>query len=115
MIFSRHAGGNWLLAANSRYKFIVSNDSDPCLFDLAADPFELRNIFPQPSARETVRELGRALAEYAKRCQEPHADQPAVRADLAWAAEGTGEYVAPPRGVKKIKAGKTRRGPGAQP
>jgi arylsulfatase A-like enzyme len=113
--FSRNSAGNWLMAATRRYKFIVSRDSDPCLFDLDADPFELRNIFSQPSARETVRELGRALAEYAKRCQEPHADQPAVRADLTWAAEGTGKYAAPPRGANKTKAGKTRRGPGAQP
>ncbi len=46
--FSRHSGGNWLMAATSRYKFIVSSDSDPCLFDLEADPFEMRNIFSAP-------------------------------------------------------------------
>ena len=106
--FSRNSAGNWLMAATSRYKFIVSNDSDPCLFDLDADPFEMRNIFAAPSSRETVRELGRALAEYAKRCKEPHADQPAVRADLAWAAEGTGKYVAPQRNVNRAKTRKVR-------
>jgi arylsulfatase A-like enzyme len=106
--FSRNSAGNWLMAATSRYKFIISNDSNPCLFDLDADPFEMRNIFAAPSSRETVRELGRALAEYAKRCKEPYADQPAVRADLAWAAEGTGKYVAPQRNVNKTKARKVR-------
>ena len=39
--FSRHAEGGWLMAVNSRHKFIVSNDSDPCLFDLETDPFEM--------------------------------------------------------------------------
>ena len=106
--FSRNSAGNWLMAATSRYKFIVSNDSNPCLFDLDADPFEMRNIFSAPGTRETVRELARALAEYAQRFQDPHAEQPAVRADLAWAAAGTGEYVAPQRHVKKAKARRAR-------
>ena len=97
------------MAASSRYKFIVSNDSNPCLFDLDADPFELRNIFAAPASRETVRELARALADYMKRFKEPHADQPGVRADLAWAAEGTGDYVAPERATKKAAA---KRGKG---
>jgi len=106
--FSRNSAGTWLMAATSRYKFIVSNDSNPCLFDLDADPFEMRNIFSHPSSRETVRELARALADYAQRFKEPHADQPAVRADLAWAAAGTEEYVAPARNVKKAKARRAR-------
>ena len=50
------------MAATSRYKFIVSPDSDPCLFDLEEDPFEMRNMFAAPASRETVRELARALA-----------------------------------------------------
>ncbi|MCX7006246.1 MAG: sulfatase-like hydrolase/transferase, partial [Kiritimatiellaeota bacterium] len=41
--FSRNSGGAWLMAVSSKHKFIVSNDSDPCLFDLDADPFEVRN------------------------------------------------------------------------
>lgn len=106
--FSRNSAGAWLMAASSRYKFIVSNDSDPCLFDLDADPLEMRNIFTDPSSRETVRELARALVEYAARCHEPHADQPAVRADLAWAAEGKGEYVAPERGKNEAPMRKGR-------
>jgi arylsulfatase A-like enzyme len=107
--FSRNSGGNWLMAATSRYKFIVSNDSDPCLFDLDADPFEMRNIFASPGSRETVRELARALAEYAQRFKEPHADQPTVRADLAWAAEGTGEYSAPERKSRKADVPRGKR------
>jgi arylsulfatase A-like enzyme len=105
--FSRNAPGAWLMAVNSRHKFIVSNDSDPCLFDLEADPFELRNIFALPESRPVVRELAQALLGYAQRCKDEHADQPSVRADLIWCAEGSGGYKAPKREQKKGKRTKT--------
>jgi len=98
------------MAASSRYKFIVSNDSNPCLFDLETDPFEMHNIAFAPGSRETVRQLARALVEDPKRCKEPHAEQPAVQADLAWAAEGAGDYVAPKRDAKRGKGRKARGG-----
>ena len=104
--FSRNSGGNWLLAVTSRHKFIVSNDSDPCLFDLDADPFEMRNLFPEPAARETVRGLARSLADYCRRSQEVHAEQPSIKADLAWCAEGRGDYQAP---VRMQKPGKRKK------
>jgi arylsulfatase A-like enzyme len=104
--FSRNSGGNWLMAVTSRHKFIVSNDSDPCLFDLDADPFEMRNLFPEPAARETVRGLARSLAEYCRRSQEVHAEQPGIKADLAWCAEGRGDYQAP---VRTQKPGKRKK------
>ncbi len=107
--FSRNSAGNWLLAATSRYKLVISNDSDPCLFDLDADPFELHNIFAVPSSRGIVRDLARALLDYAQRCSEPYAAQPSVRADLAWAAAGTGDYVAPQRESRKAKPRKVRK------
>jgi arylsulfatase A-like enzyme len=92
---SRNANGLWLMAASSRYKFIVSPDSDPCLFDLEQDPFEMKNIFALPASRPIVRELAQALLDYAQRCKEPYAEQPRMRADLAWAAGSDGPYVAP--------------------
>jgi arylsulfatase A-like enzyme len=101
--FSRNSGGNWLMAVTSRHKFIVSNDSDPCLFDLEADPFEMRNLFPEPAARETVRGLARSLADYCRRSQEVHAEQPSIKADLAWCAAGSGEYQSPERTQKPGK------------
>ncbi len=101
--FSRNSAGNWLMAVSTRYKFIVSNDSDPCLFDLEADPFEVRNIFALPASRPVVRELAQALLDYAKRCKEEHAEQPSVKADLLWCAEGSGAYKAPNREQKKGK------------
>ena len=97
VIFSRNSGGAWLMAANSRYKFIVSPDSDPCLFDLEQDPFEMKNIFAAPASRAVVRELALALLDHAKRSAEPYADEPAMRADLAWTAGGSEQYVAPRR------------------
>jgi arylsulfatase A-like enzyme len=100
---SRNANGQWLMAVSSRYKFIVSPDSDPCLFDLDKDPFEMHNIFAASASREIVRELAKALLEYAKRCKEPYAEDPAMHADLTWAAEGVGEYTPPKRDEEKAK------------
>ena len=101
--FSRHSGGGWLMAVTSRHKFIVSNDSAPCLFDLDADPFEMRNLFGEAASRETVRELARHLADYCQRSKEVHAEQPEIKADLAWCAEGSGAYQAPARTHKPTK------------
>ncbi len=95
--FSHNSGGAWLMAASSRYKFIVSPDSDPCLFDLDTDPFEMKNIFALPASRPIVRELAQAFLDYAKRCKEPYADDPAMHADLVWAAGDSNQYVPPKR------------------
>lgn len=100
---SRNANGQWLMAASSRYKFIVSPDSDPCLFDLEKDPFEMRNAFAEPASREVVRELAKALQDYVKRCKEPYGEDPAMRADLTWCAEGTGAYQSPNHGEEKTR------------
>ena len=101
--FSRNANGNWLMAVSSRHKFIVYPDAEPCLFDLEKDPFEMNNLFSAPGSRETVRGLARALADYAQRTKEPYAAEPALRADLAWAAEGNGTYAPPKRDAARGK------------
>jgi arylsulfatase A-like enzyme len=101
--FSRNSGGSWLMAVSRSHKLVVFRDAPPALYDLARDPLETHNLFAEPAARETVRGLARALAAYAKRCQEPHAEQPSLRADLTWAAEGTGAYTPPVRAKPKAK------------
>lgn len=101
--FSRNANGNWLMAVSSRYKFIVYPDTDPCLFDLGQDPFEMRNLFSTPASRPIVRELAQALLGYAQRSKEPYAAEPAMHADLAWAAAGTGAYAPPHRDAAKAR------------
>ena len=98
---SRDAGGQWLMAATSRYKFVVSAGSDPCLFDLDQDPFEMRNEFRLPTARETVRELGCRLLDYCQRFSEPMSYDPAIQADLQWASKSHGKYVPPKRHARK--------------
>jgi arylsulfatase A-like enzyme len=95
--FSRNAAGHWLMAVSSRYKFIVYPDANPSLFDLDQDPFEMKNLFTAPASRATVREMARALTDYAQRFKEPHAAEPALRADLAWSVNGTNSYTPPKR------------------
>lgn len=103
VVFSRSHADGWLMAVTSRHKLIISNDSDPCLFDLDADPFEMRNLFREPTAREIVRTLARHLADYCRRSKDPGAEQAPVKADIAWCAEGSGEYKAPARTHKPAK------------
>lgn len=109
--FSRNSDGLWLMAASSRHKLILSVNGDPCLFDLAEDPFEMRNVCFDSSQRQTVRELALALQGYVQRTRETYAEQPGIRADLAWAVSDKAEYVAPKREMpaKKGRASKRQK------
>lgn len=116
-VFSRNHAGRWLMAVSSHHKLIVYPDSDPCLYDLDADPFEMRNRFADPACRETVRVLARQLLAHAVRAHEPYAEQPAMRADLQWCAEGEGAYAPPPRPALRpggAKGKRARAGAGAE-
>jgi arylsulfatase A-like enzyme len=95
----------WFGVFTSRYKLVLSPWDDPCLFDLETDPHEMRNVLGVPGNRDTVRELARALETWARQYHEPLASDPSVRADLAWATEGSGPYVPPQR----AKAARTRK------
>jgi len=86
----------WLAAVSDRYKLVYSTRDDPWLFDLEEDPDELVNRFGDPACRETVRELSRQLAAYGQRCKDPRTSNAKIRADLAWAVNGTGPYVSSP-------------------
>ena len=113
--FSRHAGGQWLMAVSSRYKLVLSADGEPGLFDLDRDPLEMRNLFHLPESREIIRDLARSLADHSRRFNEPNAEQPGIREDLAWAAEGTGPYVPSNReGARGEAAGKRAARKGAK-
>ncbi|MFZ5831232.1 MAG: sulfatase [Planctomycetota bacterium] len=102
--------GGWCGAFTQRYKLVVAPNTEPALLDLEKDPDELKNFFLDPAYRETVRTLGRALRDYCQKYNEPLFESAAVQADLNWAAEGTGPYVAPERSApaagKKAKAAK---------
>jgi arylsulfatase A-like enzyme len=104
--FLRIGGDNagWLAACTQRHKLIVSPVDDPSLFDVERDPDELTNLWRRPEARETVRTLGRELRRYVTQHKDPHGASPAVQADLAWACEGTGAYVAPRRPKRAVGA-----------
>jgi arylsulfatase A-like enzyme len=105
-------GPGWMGAFTRQYKFIVAPGADACLFDLDKDPEEMRNLINSPAHRETVRRLARALADYAKRSNEPHLIASRVKADLDWASNGTGEYPVSERATPKD--GKRRKGKAAK-
>ncbi len=88
-------GSGWLGAFTRRYKFIVAPNAAPSLFDLEQDPDELTNLLSSPAHRETVRTLGRKLAEYARRHGDPHLQAARVQADLAWAVSDSPAYTPP--------------------
>ena len=83
----------WLGAFNSQYKLVVSPRTNPCLFDLEKDPYEMTNRFLRPECRETVRALAKALNDYGLRRKDPLAQDPVIHADLDWAVNGIGDYV----------------------
>ena len=101
----------WLAAMTGRYKIVFSGNDAPWLFDLEKDPDELTNFFGSGDYREVVRDLSRELVAYARKFNDTYADNPGVKADLAWAVEGKGEYVPRKRAAKSAApAGKAKRG-----
>lgn len=106
LAFSRIGGdadSGWMGVFSNRYKFVVSPHDSPCLFDLEKDPDELHNQFAKAEYRETVRTLAKALRGYAAERKDPLGTNAAIRADLDWAADGTGAYVPPKRAAAKAK------------
>ncbi len=99
------------MAVNRRHKLVLWADRDPSLFDLDADPLEMKDLFADPAGRETVRQLALQLQDYCRRSKEPFANLPGIREDLAWCAAGSGRYASPNRskpaaGKRKGKKGK---------
>jgi arylsulfatase A-like enzyme len=95
------ANSGWMGTVTSRYKLVVSPQDTPCLFDLQKDPDELKNQFLVPAYRDTVRELAKALRGYASQRHDPLGQNATIRADLDWAADGTGDYVPAKRTAAK--------------
>ncbi len=93
--FIRSTGGQgiWLAAITDRYKLIFSGQDDPWLFDLDKDPDELVNAFCKADYRETVRTLSQQLLAYGKKYKDPYVKDARIKADLAWAIDGSGAYV----------------------
>ncbi len=89
----------WMAAVSHQYKLVVAANDGPALFDLVNDPNELTNLFAAADHRDTVRRLGRALANYASTRDDPLLASKEVKADLEWAANGRGDYTPRPRKV----------------
>ena len=85
-------GAGWLGVFSRRHKFIVAPNAAPSLFDLEADPDELTNLAGDSAHRATVRRLGAALLDYARRHNDPLLATARVKSDLAWAVGDRAEY-----------------------
>ena len=105
----RENTNGWLGAFTRQHKFVVGLTGEPALFDLESDPNELNNIVNSPGHREIVRQLGRALIEYAATHRDPHGDLTAVRAALTWATVGQGEFKAEATALERAEKRKKRK------
>ncbi len=83
----------WAGIVTRQHKFIVTAGEIPCLFDLDADPFEMRNVVFDPALRDTVRILADRLLKYVREHDEPLAGQESFMAALNWALDGTGRFM----------------------
>jgi hypothetical protein len=85
----------WLMVVTDRYKLVYSPTDPPWLFDLERDPDEVINFFRHDGYRPVIQKLSKQLAEYAKSHGDNFAELPRIKADIAWAISGTGEYQEP--------------------
>jgi arylsulfatase A-like enzyme len=61
---------NWSMVREGRWKLVVEDDAyEPTLlFDMQADPHELKNLVGSPEHAEVVAELRGRIAEWQARC-----------------------------------------------
>lgn len=78
----RSAGGNWIAAISDRFKLIYSNQEEPFLFDLEADPNELNNAFEQVANRAVVRAMTGELMAYRDRIGDPILNDQTIRSQM---------------------------------
>ncbi|MDP7292154.1 MAG: sulfatase [Verrucomicrobiota bacterium] len=84
-IRSTSTGKPWLAAVTDRHKLIYSGLGDPWLYDLQNDPHELQNAINNPKSKKIVQQLTSKLATYAKRHDDPYADNEQIKADMTQA------------------------------
>ena len=94
----RGTGGvqGWLMAVTDRYKFVLSPNDPPWLFDLTRDPDEITNFFEHSGYREIVQQLAKQLHAYGTKHHDPFINVARIKADLEWSIRGTGPYVGKP-------------------
>lgn len=87
----------WVATFTQRFKLIYSPIDEPGLFDLEEDPFEMKNLFYEPSQRSRIRQMSQELRTYLVAADDPHQNSPAVMADVIWAVSMEPSYNAPLR------------------
>lgn len=70
-----HGETDWRLASDGRYKFVWNRDDRNELYDLASDPWELRNCADDPAMRAVRERLEGDLREWMERTGDPLAGE----------------------------------------
>ncbi|MEQ9289093.1 MAG: sulfatase [Cyclobacteriaceae bacterium] len=65
------SSGNWATAVTHRYKYVLSVDDAPWLFDLSKDPDELMNFYGDPLYAGIVGEMHQELLKQMKMYNDP--------------------------------------------
>jgi len=68
----------WLCAVTDRFKLVYAASGKPWLFDLQADPDEMKNFFQTLEHQAIIKRLTAALAAYAKEHNDEHRKNPNI-------------------------------------
>ena len=66
------SGQTWIAAVDKDLKLIFSQKDEPWLFDRAADPHELDNLYGKPKYKQRVQRLAAQLLAYGKEFNDPY-------------------------------------------
>ena len=69
------SGQSWIAAVDKDLKLIFSKQDEPWLFDRAADPHELDNLYGKPKYKKRVQRLASQLLAYGKKFNDPYLDE----------------------------------------
>jgi arylsulfatase A-like enzyme len=66
------SGQSWIAAVDKDLKLIFSQKDEPWLFDRAADPHELDNLYGKPKYKQRVQRLAAQLLDYGQKFDDPY-------------------------------------------
>ena len=71
IVYSSHAGSQWVAAMDGRHKLVFSTSDVPWLYDLKNDPDELVNVYTDPDYASVAGKMKDELLDQIKRFKDP--------------------------------------------